>query len=348
MRQKNIWDYHSDQPYKLSKEQKQGYRKNNTLANIKLFATNLLHFPWLFFRFLWVKNKGKSIDDGLFYGLCVNLDKGDIQQQLVAELGVKSLQIRVYLSDIDNIDDYVDFVKKFGSDKTIVINIIQCTKHIKDPQLLQKDVSIIFAKFQQITHEFIIGNAVNRIKWGFFCIDEYLHFFATIQQLRDEKYPNILLCGSSIIDFEYHLTIRTLFNKTSVYFDKIASLLYVDRRGAPQNKQYGLFDLKNKINFLKTIVTSSKQCGNEIYITETNYPLIDTVPYSPIGGGGFTEDDYTQYMLDYFAIAKKTKHISRIYWHQLIAPGYGLVDNRHSKIRKMPAFYAFKQMLGNT
>ena len=34
-----------------------------------------------------------------------------------------------------------------------------------------------------------------------------------------------------------------------------------------------------------------------------------------------------------------------IFWHQLIAPGYGLVDNRDGKIRKTEAFYAFKKMI---
>lgn len=347
MRQKNTWDYYSDQPYVLSKAQKQQYRQGNLFANLKLLAINMLYLPFLFVKFLLIKPTPNKINDELFYGLCVNLDKGDQQQQLVQELGIKSLQIRVYLSDIHNINDYVEFVKAFGSDKNIVINIIQHTTHINNPQLLQQDVAIIFDKFANITNEFIIGNAINRIKWGFSCVDEYLVFFQTIQQLRDQKYPNICLIGSSIIDFEYHFTIRTLFNKYQLKYDKLASLLYVDRRGAPQNKQYYIFNLKNKINFLKTIVNSSKQCGNEIYITETNYPLIDTVPYSPIGGGGFTEEYYTKYMLDYFKIAKQTGNINRVFWHQLIAPGYGLVDDRDVKIRKTVAFYAFKQMLDN-
>jgi len=37
--------------------------------------------------------------------------------------------------------------------------------------------------------------------------------------------------------------------------------------------------------------------------------------------------------------------VSKLYWHQLVAPGYGLVDNRDKAIRKTPAFYKFKQLI---
>lgn len=346
MKQKTTWDYFSDQPKVMNKANKRQLRKNNLYPNIKLLITNIFYFPYLLIKFIYSKQHKINIDNSLFYGLCVNLDKGDIQHKLVEELGVKSLQIRVYLSDIDNIDAYVDFVKKFGVDKTILINIIQNTNHINDHQLLRNDVMIIFNKFKHLCNEFIIGNAVNRIKWGFSCMDEYLRFFQVIQQLRDEKYLDICLIGTSIIDFEYHYTIRVLFNHYPIYFDKIASLLYVDRRGKPQNKQYGIFDLKNKINFLHTIVSTSKQSNNEIYISEANYPLSNTAHYAPTSESDCVDENtYAKYMLDYFNIAKNTHNISRIYWHQLIAPGYGLVDNREGEIRKTPSFNAFKKQL---
>ena len=56
-------------------------------------------------------------------------------------------------------------------------------------------------------------------------------------------------------------------------------------------------------------------------------------------------DDYTKYMLDYFKIAQDSKKKKRVYWHQLIASGYGLVDNRDGKILKYPQFYVFKELL---
>jgi hypothetical protein len=50
-------------------------------------------------------------------------------------------------------------------------------------------------------------------------------------------------------------------------------------------------------------------------------------------------------MKAYHDIALKTGKIERIYWHQLIAPGYGLVDNREGNVRKTKAFEAYKRMV---
>ncbi len=341
------WDTHSDQPHILKKALKKELRKGHAVDYAKLIATNLIYFPYLFLKFYFKSKLHKQrIKTPDFYGLCVNLDKGEEQFSLVEELGVKSLQIRVFLNDIDNIDDYVNFAKGFGTDKAILITIIQDREHIEDHQLLARDIKIIFEKFKEITNEFMIGNAINRIKWGFVSMEEYLAFYERVQKVRDENFPQIKLIGSSVIDFEYHFTIRTLFNHYPIHYDKVASLLYVDRRGSPYSTQMKIFDLKNKIEFLDTIVRNSSKCENAIYITETNYPLSGTAPYAPTSEKEcVSEELYNKYMLEYLEIALKSQKVEKVYWHQLIAPGYGLVDNRDGKIRKTKAFYSFKKLL---
>jgi hypothetical protein len=120
----------------------------------------------------------------------------------------------------------------------------------------------------------------------------------------------------------------------------------VDRRGSAKNSQYGIFDLKNKIEFLDTIVRTSTKCEDKIIISETNWPLKGTAPYAPTSEKEcVSEEEYTKYMLEYFDISKKTGRIEKIFWHQLIAPGYGLVDNRGEELRKMPQYYAYKKMI---
>ena len=177
-------------------------------------------------------------------------------------------------------------------------------------------------------------------------MEEYLAFYKTIQKVRDDQFPSIKLVGSSVIDFEYHFSIRTLFNKYKVHYDKFSTLLYVDRRGSPYATQMGIFDFKNKIEFLDTIVKSSSKSENSIYITEANWPLSGTAPYAPTSEKEcVSEELYSKYMREYFKIALKTKKIEKVFWHQLIAPGYGLVDNRNGKIRKTEAFYTFKKMI---
>jgi hypothetical protein len=351
IKQNMQWDYFSDQPKILDKKSKKELRKGYLKDFFKLFLTNIQYFFYLFIKFIFLAKENINEDevskeDLSFYGLCVNLDKGDIQYSLVEELGVKSLQVRFFLSDMDKIDDYLRFIEGFGDDKNIFITIIQDRLHIEDLKLLSEDIYTVFQKFSSVSQTFIVGNAINRIKWGFVSADEYLRFFDTISKVRNKDFKSISLIGSSVIDFEYHWTIRTLYNRYNIVYDGISSLLYVDRRGSPYNKQYKIFNLKNKINFLYTIVVNSiKVTKPDIYITETNWPISNTAPYAPTSEKECVSMElYTQYMKEYFKIAKQSKRIKIVFWHQLIAPGYGLVDNRDNKIIKTKAFYEFKEM----
>lgn len=339
------WDSYSDQPYILKdKAFKKRMRKKNVKDIIKLLFTNVFIFlPSILVMKLF--GKKEDIDYSSFYGIGVNLDKGDMQVELIEELGIENLLIRIPLSDVKNIKLYYEFITKF-KDKKIVINILQDREHIEDIDLLQKDILTIFTTFKDITKEYQIGNAINRTKWGFFSVGEYLKFYKIVQDIRDDKFHNLTLIGPSVIDFEYHYTIRALFNLHNIKFDKLSSLLYVDRRGSPQNAQMGIFNLANKIDFLYSLVKLSPKTNNEIYITETNWPLSNTAPYAPTSEKECVDEElYTKYMLEYFDIAKKSGKISKVFWHQLIAPGYGLVDNRDGKIRKTKAFYKFKKMV---
>jgi hypothetical protein len=345
-----IWDNYSDQPHVIKdKTYKKQMKKKHMFDYIKLGITSAFIFP---FATLTMKLFKPSIPKGSdIYGMGVNLDKGDVQVELIEELVVKNLLIRLPLSDIQNIQKYYDFTLKFiqNGNKHIVINILQDREHIDDFELLQKDISIIFNTFKTITNEFQIGNAINRTKWGFFSIGEYLKFYKCVQDIRDSSFKNIKLIGPSVIDFEYYYTIRALFNGYDVSFDKLSSLLYVDRRGSPYNTQMGIFDTSNKIDLLYALTRlSPKTKSDDIYITEVNWPLSNTAPYAPTSEKecvGY--DEYARYMVEYYDIARKSGKISKVFWHQLIAPGYGLVDNRDGKIIKTKAFYEFKKMVQN-
>ena len=342
-----IWDNYSDQPYPLKdKKYKQSMRQQSIWSYVTLLLTNIIMFPISMLSMYFFK--GHTTPSSSFYGLGVDLDKGLAQKELVEELGVKYLLVRMPLWQMARVDEYLAFVKSFGKDKHILLNILQDREHIENEELLKKDITIIFDRFSPLVNEFQIGNAINRTKWGFFSMDEYMRWYKVIQTIRDEKFPTIKLIGSSVIDFEFHYTIRTLFNFFSIKYDKFSSLLYVDRRGSPYNKQMQLFDTKNKINMLYSMVKLSSKTSNDIYITEVNWPLSNTAPYAPTSElECVSEEKYSQYMQEYYAIAKESKKIQRVYWHQLIAAGYGLVDNRDAKLRKTLAFESYKRMIDN-
>ncbi|MEH6442591.1 MAG: hypothetical protein V7784_01735 [Oceanospirillaceae bacterium] len=343
MKNKFIWDKYSDQPYPLAdKKYKKMMKKKHIGDLLPLLLTNLIIFPLAVLCSFFFKKTEYKADK--FFALCVNLDKGDIQAQLVNELNCKDIQIRVGLADIENLDQYVAFAQKFPECR-ILINVLQDREHIDNPALLSQNITRIFSAFETIAYQFQIGNAINRTKWGFFSVAEYLSFYQTVQQIRDRDYPQLLLIGPSVIDYEYHFTIRALFNGFKVKYDKLAALLYVDRRGAPENTQMGIFDTTRKIDFLYALAKLSAKSTTDIIISEANWPISGTAPWAPTSETECVDEEtYANYLLRYYLLALGSKKISSVYWHQLIAPGFGLIDNRE-ELNKRAAFYVFKQML---
>jgi hypothetical protein len=343
------WDHYSDQPYPIKdKEFKKNIRKKNIFEYISTLLTNMVFFPLAILAMPFFKSK-KNIENKKFYSMGVDFKHGNIQKQLIDELGVKSVLIRFPLAHIDKIKEYLDFVKTYTNDDIeVVLNILQNRDHIENDTVLKINMNLVFKTFAPYVQKYQIGNAINRSKWGFFSIAEYMLWYQKIQELKNTKYPELLLMGSSVIDFEYHYTIRTLFNFLSIKFDIFTALLYVDRRGSPYNTQMFIFNTKQKISMLYSMVRLSPKVSNEIYITEVNWPLKGTAPYAPTSEYECVDEDtYSKYMFEYYDIARKTNKIDRIYWHQLIAPGYGLVDNRNGNIRKTKAFFTFKEMINN-
>jgi len=337
------WDKNSDQPYPLKdKEYKKSMRKKNLFDYFPLILYNLILFPLGVFCSYIFKSKQNKFPD--FFALCVNLDKGEEQVALVEELNCHVIQIRFPLSEMHRIDEYLSFVKKFEN-KKILLCVLQDREHIENTALLRKDMTLVFEKFASFCSDFQIGNAINRTKWGFFSIKEYLEFYSLIQGIRDEHFKSVKLIGPSVIDYEYHYTIRALFNKYAIKYDKLSALLYVDRRGAPENTQMGIFDTSKKIDFLYALSRLSLRSSSDILITETNWPLSNTAPYAPTSEKECVSiEDYTNYMLRYYFLALGSKKVQSVYWHQLIAPGYGLIDSRKG-LEKRIAFDAYKTML---
>jgi hypothetical protein len=149
--------------------------------------------------------------------------------------------------------------------------------------------------------------------------------------------------GSGVIDFEMHYTVATLFNFCRCKYDAIAALLYVDRRGAPENTQLG-FNLTDKIALLSTMVWLSPKTKQQLHITEVNWPISNTAPYAPTSEYEcVSESEYSDYMLRYYLLTFATQQVDSVSWHQLIAPGYGLVDNRNG-LKKRDAFDVYKYM----
>lgn len=285
----------------------------------------------------------RTVTTNMFFGMSINLDREpEVTKALVNELGLSTLLIRFPLWEMDRIDDYARFIETY-QDKTVILNVMQDREHVEDLALLKRDLDTLFERLSDAVESFQIGSTINRAKWGFFSVHEYLRFYKVAYQLKKEKYPAFKLLGPSVIDFEYHFSAHALFNFFKLRYDAVSALLYVDRRGAPENTQMG-FDLNKKINLLDTLACLSPKASRKLFITETNWPISNTAPYAPTSEYECVdEESYADFMVRYYLLAFASQKVDAVYWHQLIAPGYGLIDNRGG-IRKRSAFAAFQTM----
>ena len=344
------WDQSSDQPYQLSLAEKQRTTGSHAIEYSKTALTAFAILPFLLLR-LSLQRTVLLRDDSTptnFVGLGVSPDRGDPNAivDLVEELGVKHLLLRVPTWQVDQLDEYLEFAARF-SGKNILVNILQSRDNVNDPNSWAFAVETIITAFWKLTQEFQLGNAINRSKWGCRHVGDYLALLDATVHLR-ERFPGIVLSGSSVIDFEPLPMLRTLVNFHSYHLDACTTLLYVNRRGSPFNHQFGIFDLKNKIRTLAALLSLSNRSGRRLWITETNWPLLNTKPFTPNSGNPrstVNEETQAKYLTDYYRIAWQTGLVERIYWWQLIQPGYGLVDHRSQALRKMPSYFAFKDLL---
>jgi len=286
-----------------------------------------------------------------FFGMGVSPERGDIQYDLVAELGVTELLVRLPLWKLEDLSAYLRFIEGWERRGcNVLVSLLQDPRAIGNVSNMEAQAREALAALGGLVSRIQVGNAINRTKWGFYSVAEYLDFYEVCQAARDVFAPSAKLCGPAVIDFEYHYTARALFNARKVQFDQVSALLYVDRCGHPQTRQLGFFDTTKKIQLLNWLVEMSpKVVTPKLLITEVNWPLNGTAPYAPTSECEcVSEEEYGDYMVAYHHIALATQMVETVYWHQLIAPGYGLIDNREGSLRKRPAFGRYKRMVQET
>lgn len=349
-----IWDPHSDQPHVIRdrslKRRLYVLGAAGSVKTLLTFAVALL--PAWVLRHLRPDSALPAAVSDIGLGVSVEsvVDGKTVvpMAELVAaleELGIQRVLLRVSLGEPDNFDASLALAESLAG-RQLLVDVLQDRRHIEDPAALEARLRQVFSSFSPLTRRFKIGNAVNRRKWGFRSLDEYFRFFRTAQRLRDREFPELELAGGSIIDFELPNFARSVLHFHPIRYDAVAALLYVDRRGAPENRQLGS-NLPGKLSWFTSLMRLSGKCTNRLLITETNWPLENTGPFAPaVGDCMVDEQRQAAYLARYYLLAFSCGRVEAVYWHQLVAPGYGLIDNRGAEIRRRRAFFALRTLVG--
>ncbi|MEM9554823.1 MAG: lipopolysaccharide kinase InaA family protein [Acidobacteriota bacterium] len=272
----------------------------------------------------------------------------EIVRNAVRDLGVRHVLLRLHpwQEEHDAEEELARALRADGHE--LIFALPQTRELVRDRALWRRRIEHLATRFAAHGDTFQVGQAINRSKWGIWRASEYLdlaHDAVTI--LHREGLRAI---GPAVIDFEPYATLGILHHPRCPRFDAAASLLYVDRRGAPENPQLG-FDTVGKAALVRAIAETSNAVreGGGSWITEVNWPLWEG-PHSPAGKDvSVDEEQQADYLVRYFVLALTSGMAERVYWWQLVARGYGLIAPRDAAgdahgLRRRPAFQAMATM----
>lgn len=339
------WNPYADQPHNVApKNERLRHHFKHAGSYIPLLFSNLRKLApglrlYRKYRKFQYREKVRIADP---FAVAVS-PLGDRNVEVVAlleEMGVSKTLVRIASWEkdrFDKIEALLILLKERGIG--IIFAILQQRDDVLFPEKWEAFLDEAFSRFRKFSPFFEIGHAWNRTKWGVWDYTEYLRLAE--RSVPSAEKHDVKLIGPAVIDFEFHLYPPVL---KKIPFDIASSLLYVDRMGAPETKQAG-WDTSKKLALLRATVDVCLE-ERPLWITEFNWPLKDTGKYSPASGKpNVTEDEQADYLVRYYVLCLATGFVERIYWWQLVAPGYGLIDSREEPWRKRPSFFAFRTMV---
>lgn len=350
-RDKIVWDYLSDQPHqhasKLDKLKVRLADAPSHLGNLAICATAAPK----------VHSRYRELKAGLYktsvpwqgVGVCVRPfpEAPEALRQAIDDLAVRQILLRLHPWQETHEHEEALARELHRDGYELVFALPQNRDLVRDTALWRRRIEDLAERFTPYGKSFLVGQAVNRSKWGIWRNSEFFEL-ATIADDVLRRYPDVEIFGPGVIDFELYSTASIVGSRVCPRFDGLASLLYVDRRGAPENRQMG-FDTVDKVLLCQAIADVSRGCGGRSWITEVNWPLWEG-PHSPAGKSvSVSEADQAKFLARYYLLALTTGAVERVYWWQMIARGYGLIapqdpDGDVAGLRRREAFQVLKTL----
>jgi tRNA A-37 threonylcarbamoyl transferase component Bud32 len=361
-----LWDEKTAQPMiALSKEEKNKERNVSDLLKSSFRA--LIKLPRIIseYRQLGTTAFTTPIDMKGRIGVAINpkVNHIAIESQLLEKLGNLPVFLRFYRHETpEQWTTTIELIQSLHAHGfSIMVALLQDRVAVVEPQKWKAFLDFIIPKIVTRVDCIEVTHAYNRAKWGIWSLAEWRALFAIAFEYK-QQFPNLKITGPACIDFEYVPVISAFAELKKInptyQFDALSHLLYVDRRGAPENPQ-GKFSTLEKAQLLKAIARTSSACNDKVIVSEVNWPLENTDVWSPIvcpyvtarwqkRPSGEPVDVYAHYMLRYLAITLCSGYVDQVFWWQLSAKGYGLVDDQNN-FHPRPAFIAlafFLNLLG--
>jgi len=344
-RDRAVWDGLSDQPHQhATRLERLSVRIGDAPLHVRELAAGLRALPA-------IRRRSAELKSGLYcqpvewqeMGIAIRPwpENPAALMNALEALGTRQVLLRLHAWQEQHTEEeeLARELHRRGFELTFVL--AQNRELVRDLARWRAAVTELAERFGEFGTHFQVGQAINRSKWGIWNYREYLDLASVAAEILRQDSRRQLL-GPAVIDYEPLRTAGILnVPREGLYFDILASLLYVDRRGAPENTQLG-FDTVDKVTQLRAIAETSANCGDRNWITEVNWPLWEG-PHSPAGRTvSVDEETQANYLARYYLLTLGTGLVERVYWWQLVARGYGLShESGAGDLRRRPSFTAF-------
>jgi hypothetical protein len=357
-RDKIVWDRLSDQPHQhAGRLERMAVRVADLPSHLRSAAALAGAAPRIlssYRRLTAERNRAPFPWPGVGVALRPDPERGEALLALFDRLGAGQALLRLHPWERDH--DAEEALARALAERGVELTFAlpQTRELVRDRARWRAAVEELAGRFARYGRAFQIGQAINRSKWGVWHHGEYLDLAADAAAILRRARPDALLLGPAVIDFELHLTAAVVNRRhPTLRFDALSSLLYVDRRGAPERTQLG-FDTVGKVTLAAAIAETARLVGRRrSWVTEVNWPLAEG-PHSP-AGRAVAVDEATQadYLARFYLLALGSGYVERVFWWQLAAKGYGLADPLpDGTLRPRPSFAALatiaRELAGTT
>ena len=291
-----------------------------------------------------------------FVSLSADPDRFAQELDHLARLDCPGVHVRFYAHEPEETVAFkTDAVRKLrGLGRAVALSLVQDRDAVRDPARWQAFCTRVLDALHGdvIWVEYL--HAVNRVKWGFWNYRELRALLALLPALR-RRYRDVAFLAPSVIDFEwdYLAGALSLLPACDRPLAGLSAELYVDRRGAPENRQ-GRFDAVAKLRRFRALASTCPSLEDHLVVTEFNWPVAGTGEWSPVGspyvspGPRFgdpsvSEADAAAFAVRYLLLGLCSGMADGMVFWSLAAHGFGLVDPGVAPIdawRERPAFEA--------
>jgi len=348
-RDRAVWDRLSDQPHQHAT------RGEKLMIRLADSPTHLCDLGVVASSAPRIRNRYRELKETLYsapiafdgIGLAVRPWPTDPDAHLrgIEDLGVSRLLLRLHPWEKDHDDEERLAEALAGRGCELAFAIPQNRDLVRDRARWRAAIEELAERFTPFGRQFQVGQAINRSKWGVWTRAEYAEIYLEAAEIL-RRQAGVEVMGPAVIDFEFPALVALVDGKVpGLRFDIVSSLLYVDRRGAPENRQMGL-DTTDKVTLLRANAETGRNSSESCWITEVNWPLWEG-PHSPAGKTvSVGEEEQADYLVRYYLLTLGTGLIERVYWWRLIARGYGLVaPARDGSLRRRPSWHAMRTMI---